>query len=162
MSDDIIEVIDISKKIRPSKRSYWMGLAEAASLRSHDQDTKVGAILVKNDTGMVVATGHNGFVRGAPDNKLPKTRPEKYEFMVHAEENLLAHCAKSGISVNDCSLIITLSPCQRCLRLMFQAGITRVICRDIYRDHCIDMMDIDIDQRETPEGYHELIYKVSD
>lgn len=147
---------------RPSKYEYWMGIAQAASLRSHDIETKVGAILVKNDTGMVIATGHNGFVRGAPDDKLPQRRPEKYEYMVHAEENLLAHAAKSGISVSDCTLVITLSPCQKCLRLMFQAGITKVVCRDLYRDHCIDMKDIDIEQTETKEGYHELIYKISE
>lgn len=143
---------------RPSKNRYWMGIAEAVSLRSHDAETKVGAILVKNDTGMVVATGHNGFVRGAPDNLLPKVRPEKYEYIVHAEENLIAHCAKSGISVDNCTLVITLSPCQKCLRLVWQAGITKVICRDVYRDHCINLVDLNIAERTTPEGYIELIY----
>ena len=148
--------------MRPSKYKYWMDIAEATSRRSHDEETKVGAILVKNDTGMVVASGHNGFVRNAPDDKLPKTRPDKYKFMVHAEENLLAHCARNGIAIDDCKLIITLSPCQKCLRLMWQAGITEVICRDIYRDHTIDMEDIDIVQETTPEGYHRLKYVISE
>lgn len=139
-----------------------MGIAEAVALRSHDEETKVGAILVKNDTGMVVATGHNGFVRGAPDSRLPTVRPDKYQFMVHAEENLLAHTSRNGISVDNCSLIITLSPCQKCLRLMWQAGITEVICRDIYRDHTIDMEDIDIVQTKTKEGYHRLRYVISE
>ena len=147
---------------RPSKLEYWMGIAEAVSLRSHDEETKVGAILVKNDTGMIIATGHNGFVRGAPDNKLPSKRPEKYQYMVHAEENLLAHTSRNGICVDGCTLVITLSPCQKCLRLMWQAGITEVICRDIYRDHCVDMEDIDIEQEKTDEGYFRLKYKVSE
>ncbi len=152
-------VLEIHK--RPSKNKYWMGIAEAVSLRSHDIETKVGAILVKNDTGMIVATGHNGFVRGAPDNLLPKHRPNKYEYMVHAEENLLAHAAKSGISIDNCTLIITLSPCQKCLRLMWQAGITKVICRDLYRDHCVDMIDLNITETKTKEGYFELNYEIS-
>lgn len=147
---------------RPSKYKYWMGIAEAVSLRSHDEETKVGAILVKNDTGMVVATGHNGFVRNAPDSQLPRVRPDKYKYMVHAEENLLAHTSRNGISVDNCTLIITLSPCQRCLRLMFQAGITEVICRDLYRDHSIDMADIDIEQEQTEEGYYRLKYVISE
>jgi len=146
--------------LRPSKNKYWMGIAEAVSLGSHDEETKVGAILIKSDTGMVVATGHNGLVRGAPDKTLPKTRPEKYEYMVHAEENLISHCAKSGISMGGCTLIITLSPCQKCLRLMWQAGVSKVICRDLYRDHCIDLKDLDITETKTPEGYIELNYKV--
>lgn len=146
---------------RPSKHKYWMGIAEAVSLRSHDVETKVGAILVKNDTGMVIATGHNGFVRGAPDSELPTTRPDKYQYVVHAEENLLAHTSRNGISVDGCTLVITLSPCQKCLRLMWQAGITEVICRDIYRDHCVDMKDIDIEQEETEEGFYRLKYGIS-
>lgn len=147
---------------RPSKLEYWMKLAEAASSRSHDEQTKVGAVVVNNDTGAVLATGHNGFIRGADDDKLPKTRPEKYKYMVHAEENIISNCARHGVSIDNCKLVITMSPCQRCLRLMWQAGITEVICRDIYRDHCIDMDDIDIQQEKTTEGYYKLTYKVKD
>jgi dCMP deaminase len=137
-----------------------MDIANAASARSHDTETKVGGILVKNDTGMVVATGHNGFARGAPDSILPTTRPEKYEYMIHAEENLISHCAKSGIPIDNCTLVITLSPCQKCLRLMWQAGITQVICRDLYRDHRIDMKDLKIEQEQTEEGYYKLTYRL--
>jgi len=143
---------------RPSKNKYWMGIAEAVSLRSHDKETKVGAILVKNDTGMIVATGHNGFVRGAIDSELPTTRPDKYEYMVHAEENLMAHTSRNGIAINNCTLVITLSPCKKCLRLMWQAGITKVICRDLYRDHCASLKDINIVQMLTPEKFIELTY----
>jgi dCMP deaminase len=145
---------------RLSKNKYWMGLAEAASMRSHDDETKVGGVLIKNDTGMLVATGHNGFARGAPDNLLPTKRPEKYEYMIHAEENLISHCAKSGIPIDNCTLVITLSPCQKCLRLMWQAGITQVICRDLYRDHKIDMKDLKIEQEQTEEGYYKLTYRL--
>ena len=146
---------------RSSKEKYWMGIAEAVSLRSQDEETKVGAILIKNDTGMIVATGHNGFVRGAPDAILPKVRPDKYKYMVHAEENLLAHTSRNGIAIDNCTLIITLSPCQRCLRLMWQAGITQVICKDIYRDHTIDLLDLNIVQEQTVEGYYRLKYDIT-
>jgi dCMP deaminase len=152
----------MSSDERPSKNSYWMSIAEKVATRSHDTETQVGAILVKNDTGMVIASGHNGFVRGAPDKLLPTTRPEKYQYMVHAEENLLAHCARNGIKVDNCTLVITLSPCQKCLRLMWQAGITQVICRDIYRDHTIALADLNIDQESTNEGYIKLTYKAFD
>lgn len=148
------------KNTRPSKHAYWMSIAESVAIRSQDSETKVGGILIKNDTGMVVATGHNGFVRGAPDHLLPTTRPEKYKFMVHAEENLVTHCARNGIGVDNCTLVITLSPCQKCLRLMWQAGITQVLCRDIYRDFTIDLPDLDIVQEQTEEGFYLLTYKV--
>lgn len=144
--------------MRPSKLKYWMGIAEAVSLKSHDAETKVGGILVKNDTGVVVATGYNGFVRGAPDAELPNTRPDKYPYMVHCEENLIASAAKNGINISECTLIITMSPCQKCLRLMWQAGITEVVCKELYKDHTTDMKDIKITEEATDEGYTRLRY----
>lgn len=144
--------------MRPSKLKYWMGIAEAVSLKSHDAETKVGGVLIKNDTGVVVATGYNGFVRGAPDSELPNTRPDKYTYMVHCEENLIASAAKNGINISDCILVITMSPCQKCLRLIWQAGITEVICKELYKDHTSDMKDIKIVEEATDEGYTRLKY----
>lgn len=144
--------------MRPSKLKYWMGIAEAVSLKSPDEETKVGGILVKNDTGVIVGTGYNGFVRGAPDNKLPTTRPGKYEFVVHCEENIVAAAAKNGVNISGCTLVITMSPCQRCLRLMWQAGITEVVCKELYRDHDSKMKDLRITEEKTDEGYTRLRY----
>src|SRR5258708_4938896 len=104
-----------------------MDMAEVVSMRSHDAETKVGAVLVNNKSGAILATGFNGFVRGACDSELPTTRPQKYEFILHAETNLMANCARHGISMEDCTLISTLSPCKQCMRLMINCGITMVI-----------------------------------
>ena len=82
-----------------------MGIAEAVSLGSHDIETKVGGILVKKDAATIVATGYNGFVRGAPDNELPATRPEKYAYMVHCEENLIVDPIQQFLKQNDNRLI---------------------------------------------------------
>lgn len=145
--------------MRPSKLEYYMGIAEAVSAKSHDMETKVGGILVKNDTGVIVATGYNGFVRGAPDEELPTTRPDKYHYMVHCEENLIASAAKNGINISNCTLVITLSPCQKCLRLLWQAGITEVVCKELYRDHSSEMKDLKIVEEKTDVGYTKLRYQ---
>ena len=54
--------------------------------------------------------------------------------VIHAERNIIAYCAKHGISTNGCTMYITLSPCQGCAVLMAQAGITKVIYKDTYKD----------------------------
>lgn len=144
--------------MRLSKLEYLMGIAEAVSAKSHDEQTKVGGVLFKNDSGVIVATGYNGFVRGAPDDILPKTRPEKHEFMVHCEENIISSAAKNGVNISDCTLVITMSPCQKCLRLLWQAGITDVVCKNLYRDHNCDMKDLSIEEEKTDEGYTRLKY----
>ena len=120
--------------MRISKFEMYMEMARVAAKRSHDAETQVGAVLVNNTTGAVLATGCNGFVRGARDNELPNTRPEKYKYMVHAEENLVANCARHGISMDNCTLYCTMSPCVKCMRLLWQCGITSIIVENLYRD----------------------------
>jgi len=117
------------------KIEQFLKIAEAVALQSPDSETKVGAVLIKNTTNAVVATGFNGFLRQAPDEKLPTTRPEKYEYIVHSEANLIYNCAKTGISMDDTTLVCTMSPCSMCMRALWQCGVTQVICRKLYTDH---------------------------
>ena len=108
--------------------------ALAAAADSHDPDTKVGAVLINRKTGSVIADGYNGFISGAPDKCLPVSRPEKYEYIVHAEVNLLCNAVKNGISTQDCILYCTLSPCIKCTRMLYQAGITEIYTKSLYKD----------------------------
>ncbi len=148
--------------MRPSKLQTYMDVAEAVSKRSHDAETQVGSVLVNNKTGAIMATGCNGFVRGADDSKLPTTRPDKYPYIVHSEQNLIANCARHGISMEDTTLVCTLTPCVNCMRILWQCGITRVIAKQKYRDFdgVCKMADIRIDVSDTTEGFHELKYSV--
>ena len=148
--------------LRPTKNNTYMSVAEAVSERSHDLETKVGAVLVKNDSGAIVATGHNGFVRGAPDNELPSTRPEKYPYMIHAEENVIAHCARYGISMDNCKLVCTMTPCVKCMRLLWQSGVTHIVAKEKYKDfdeQIMKMNDISVDVRcDESDGFTHLVY----
>lgn len=82
---------------RPCWDQYFMGLAYYTSIRSHDSQTKVGCVIVNEDNN-VVSMGYNGFPKGVDDAELPTKRPEKYPFMVHAEEN-----AVSNIITKSCN-----------------------------------------------------------
>lgn len=137
-----------------------MAMAEVAASRSHDAETKVGSVLVKADTGAVIATGCNGFVRGADDNKLPANRPEKYDYIVHSEMNLIANCARHGVSTDNCFVVCTLTPCKVCMRMLWQCGINRVIAKSRYKDldQILAMNDLAVDIR-SEEGFIDLIYK---
>ena len=155
--------MDSSKRkdhVRPSKIQVAMEVAEAVAKRSHDAETQVGAVLVSNETGALKTTGCNGFVRDADDSILPNIRPHKYPVMVHAEENLIANCAKHGISTDNCMVVLTMSPCVRCMRLLYQAGIKTVIVKSKYRDYedIKHMQDLEIKESQTPEGFFELEY----
>ena len=149
--------------MRPTKISNYMEIAEVVSKRSHDAETKVGAVLVNDSSGAIIATGFNGFVRGANDSSLPCTRPDKYEYILHAEQNLMANCARHGISMEGCTLICTLSPCKTCMRLIINCGITKVVARDLYRDfqEILNMLDVKTGMLTRDDGLYEITYTVA-
>lgn len=148
--------------MRPTKNQNYMDMAQVIAERSHDAETKVGAVLINNASGAIVATGYNGFVRGANDSILPTTRPDKYEYILHAEQNLIANSARHGISMANCSLVCTLSPCKLCMRMLLNCGITKVIAKDLYKDfnEITQMQDIKVEVVKADDGFYHLTYKV--
>jgi len=97
-------------------------MAQCASLRSDDEETKAGAIIV-NKNNRIVATGYNGTPKGT---NLPKTRPDKYPYMVHAEENAMLF-APENLTGHRIYLYGLPCPCNVCARMMIQKGIEEVI-----------------------------------
>jgi dCMP deaminase len=106
--------------------------AEESAQSSDDAETKVG----------VMERAANKFVHNAKG--LPTTRPDKYQYMIHAEQNLIFKSAARGLPVEDSIVICTLSPCQNCIRAMFQSGIREIYYKDRYPAHNPDMADIKV------------------
>jgi dCMP deaminase len=120
-------------EIKSAKILNLIRMAEVAAQASPDADTKVGSILVSKKTGSIVSTGFNGFARGVDDSAIPKTRPEKYQYVIHAESNLICNAARNGVTTDDCFVVQTHSPCVHCARLLHQCGIKTVYYKDLYR-----------------------------
>jgi dCMP deaminase len=134
--------------------NYYKQALAVADL-SPDEQTKVGALLVNINTGAVLGSGYNGFIRGANDDVIPKTRPEKYAYIIHAETNLLYNSARHGVVTEGCFVFCTLSPCINCCRALYQAGIKKVIFKEKYRDFDtqVAMLDLKLDVLEL-NGYY--------
>jgi dCMP deaminase len=129
-----------------------MRQAEIIAENSPDAQRKVGSVLVKKDGGEVIAQGYNGFVRNARDEVLPNTRPDKYEYIIHSEQNLLFNCCRNGISTKDCFLVCTLSPCITCLRSLYQSGVKEIYFKDKYKDFDKQLNMLDLEINLTKEG----------
>jgi dCMP deaminase len=99
------------------------------SRKSHDIETQCGCVIVKNKT--VIATGYNGFMRDIDDLALPNTRPAKYPFMLHAEENAIYNAAREGQSTVGSRIYITAAPCKKCLQMLWQCGIHEIYFSDL-------------------------------
>jgi|TARA_Y100000310_G_scaffold207268_2_gene207751 dCMP deaminase len=108
--------------VRPPWDQYFMGLAHYASIRSHDEQTKVGCVIVNNENH-VLSMGYNGFPKGVDDSDLPTKRPEKYPFMVHAEENAVSNLV--AITGDELKIYLTHYPCHRCAKLLWQNNVKK-------------------------------------
>ena len=107
---------------------YFMGLAHLSALRSKDPNTQVGACIVDQDK-KVVSIGYNGMPRGCADDDFPWEREggfldTKYAFVVHAELNAILNSPRP---VKDCTLYVSLFPCNECAKAIIQSGIRKVI-----------------------------------
>lgn len=125
-------------------------LYEIAENQSDDAEKKVAAITLSRSLH-----AWNSFVRGA--SGLPNTRPDKYEYIIHAEANLVATAARCGIKLQDEVILCTLSPCQNCIRTMFQAGIREIYYKETYRAHNIEMRDIKVTETKVGEYTRMLL-----
>lgn len=106
--------------MRPDWNTYFMASAFLASFRSHDAESKVGSILVKDK--VEIARGYNGFPSGVEEEGLDRTRPGKYKYIVHAEANMLASMA---IKPESAELYSTRMPCLNCSKLLWQNNIKK-------------------------------------
>jgi dCMP deaminase len=109
----------------------YLKMAESWSHLSHCQRKKVGAIIV-ND-GMIISDGYNGTPAGF-DNCCENELGETNWYVLHAEANAILKVAKSTNNCKGATLYLTLSPCKDCSKLVLQAGITRVVFKDSYKD----------------------------
>lgn len=108
---------------RPDWDSYLLAIAVLIATRSHDPDTKHGAVVVDADH-RILGLGYNGLPRGGDESRYPTSRPDKYPYMVHAELNAILNCAHHP---EDGTIYVTGCPCTRCMLAIIQAGIARVI-----------------------------------
>ena len=59
---------------------------------------------------------------------------EPCDSATHAEANSIAFAARQGISTDNGLLIVSVSPCVDCSRLLIAAGIREIYYRERYRD----------------------------
>lgn len=141
--------------MKTEEQRFLLEVAKLAAARSTGVRLKVGAV-VADYMGNLIATGYNGSIRGG-DNCLEhkvyahsgmhggieseyNLCDEKgwYKLVtkdstIHAEQNLIAHAARRGISINGSTVFVTHSPCWKCVPLMIQSGVSEVVYIDEHR-----------------------------
>ena len=134
---------------RISKINYYLDIAETVSSRSTCLRRKYGAIIVRND--IIIATGFCGAPRGRANccdrgtcirEELNIPRGERFELCrsVHAEANAMLAASREQmigatlyqtcVNPKTGEIIGDIDSCQMCKRMIINAGISQVICRD--------------------------------
>lgn len=123
---------------RISYDQYFMEIAVTVSKRSTCDRKNVGAVITLNNT--IVTTGYNGSPRGMPHCNDPGVGHELVDMggrmscirTVHGEANALAQAARIGAKVEGGTCYTTASPCYECMKLLINAGIVRIVCKEFY------------------------------
>ncbi len=107
---------------------YALRIAQAASLRSEDIYTKVGACALDH-SNRVIGVAYNGLAPGIEvSDEFWANRDQRRPFMIHAETNLLSLFKRGECRLLACTLL----PCSCCASMISAYGIKKVVYKDIY------------------------------
>ena len=109
--------------VRPSIDEYALSLAVAASGRSEDPYTKVGACAMREDK-TIAALGYNGPPPGVDIDW--SDRDERRKWVVHAETNAMRYVRPGEVFM----VASTLLPCPQCMLILASMGVKRIVFRD--------------------------------
>lgn len=109
----------------------YIKMAEIWGNLSYCKRKKVGALIVKDN--MIISDGYNGTPSGFENNCEDENNITKWH-VLHAEANAISKVASSTQNSKGATLYVTLSPCKECSKLIYQAGIKRVVYAQEYSD----------------------------
>ena len=121
-----------------------MQLADVVATRSNCIRMQVGAIIDKDKR--IIATGYNGTPHGIQNcidggckrcsdretNKINEGKDKEKCICIHAEQNAIIQSALHGASTLGGELYSTVEPCIACSKMIINAGITRVVFRELH------------------------------
>ncbi|MBR1658982.1 MAG: cytidine deaminase [Oscillospiraceae bacterium] len=134
---------------RTGKERYYLDIADTVSERATCLRRRYGAIIVRNDE--IISTGYNGAPRGRRNctdinrcarEELNIPSGQRYELCrsVHAEANAIISAPRrdmidatlylSGRDAATGALLRDTTSCSMCRRMIINAGISQVVCRD--------------------------------
>ncbi len=123
------------KNMKDSKqRKYdiaYLRMAREWSKLSYCRRKQVGALIVKDKT--IISDGYNGTPTGFENICEDEEGYTKW-YVLHAEANAILKVASSTQACRGATLYITMSPCRECSKLIHQAGITRLVYQNKYKD----------------------------
>lgn len=169
---------------RISKEDYYLNIATEVARRGTCLRRNYGAVIVKDDE--IISTGYAGAPRGTkncidigycPRSKLNVPSGERYELCrsVHAEMNALIHVSRReamggtmylmGVEAQTGGPLLNgAEPCRLCKRVIINAGIEKVLTKNIKGEVMTYQVRNWIDHEEleygiSPDSYSKELSK---
>lgn len=114
-----------------------MRIAVEVSSRATCDRKHVGAVIVRDKS--ILATGYNGSIRGLDhcDEEGHMMEDGHCVRTIHAEANAIIQAARNGVRIDGATVYVTASPCWGCFKMIANAGLSRIVFGEFYRDERI-------------------------
>lgn len=104
---------------------HMLSLAAHVASESKDPNTQVGCLIMAHER--IVTSGHNAVPEALDNTPERWERPQKYQWIEHAERRAINNAARHGATIGGGTAFVTLFPCSGCARSLIDAGIARVV-----------------------------------
>ena len=135
---------------------YFTNMAMLVAQKSQDESKRYGAVVVDRDH-RVRSTGYNGIPKGMIYQEHHHSRPDKYMYFVHAEQNAIFNAAGIGTSLQQCIMYVIDPPCVECVKAIVQSGITEIVYKLDHPDF-VPQLDKD-DWRLTLGAAQDILHR---
>lgn len=139
--EDMKSLIEYYKNGKAHTRSYididvrYMRLAREFSTWSKDPSSKIGSIAISANNQVVLSQGYNGFPRKIKDDYRLCIKSIKYDYIVHAEMNMIYNAVDNGVSLAGSTVYVYGLPvCSQCTSGLIQAGVVRIVYCNVKND----------------------------
>lgn len=148
------------------KIDQFFRMLENIQLLSNATTHKVGCMALKKDFTKIASFGYNGSYSGAPINQETGTEEESLEpgksGFIHAEVNMISKFRE--IDPEKYMVLLTLSPCKMCSKILVNSGFKYVYWLETYREtehlHIFDDCDVMYgDIEDLKRDYSSIISK---
>jgi len=118
---------------RIERDSMLMSVAQIMAQRGTCTRLHVGAVITRESR--IISSGYVGAPKGISHCDVDNCYSDKpCSRTVHAEANAVAFAARTGVSTEGTVMYVTHSPCMECAKLIINAGVSKVIYFEAYRD----------------------------
>jgi dCMP deaminase len=121
---------------------FFMRVAIAASQRSKDPNTQVGACIADTNH-RILSVGYNGTPQALSDEDFPwgdsdDPLHDKHSYVIHAEANAILNYRGTLRDMAGATVYVTLFPCHECAKMLCQAGVGEVVYLEDKYDGTVD------------------------